>query len=151
MVSNSRSGPNLHRAFIHTRTKSGSWGFIIRACDSDVVMTGRGKVEHLISAFHVELIACLQGIQSVISLGIGHLVMETDAQEVVIAIKTDNYLDAAAGHIVEEVKSLVDLNFISFECVFKGRESNQAAHELAVLECLCAEGEEQILSSALIA
>jgi hypothetical protein len=33
--------------------------------------------------------------------------------------------------------------------VFKGRECNQAAHELAALGLLCDQGEEQIMSSIL--
>jgi hypothetical protein len=62
---------------------SGSWGFVIRDSDGDTVITGRGKVEHLLNAFHAELIAYLQGLQTAISLGIGHLILETDAQDVV--------------------------------------------------------------------
>lgn len=38
----------------------------------------------------------------------------SDAQEVVSAIRTDSYLDSAAGHLVEEIKSLAELNFIAF-------------------------------------
>jgi hypothetical protein len=30
---------------------SGSWGFVIRDSDGDTVITGRGKVEHLLNAF----------------------------------------------------------------------------------------------------
>lgn len=42
--------------------RSGSWGFLIRDSDGDVVVTARGKANHLLDAFHGELIACLQGI-----------------------------------------------------------------------------------------
>ena len=38
----------------------------------------------------------------------------------------------------------MDLNFISFKCVFKG--SNKAAHLLATLGSFCAEAEEQFSS-----
>lgn len=43
--------------------KAGSWGFLIRDRDGDVIMTGRDKVDNLLNAFQSELIACLQGIQ----------------------------------------------------------------------------------------
>ena len=72
-------------------------------------------------AFHAEVIACLQGIQAAIGLGIGQLILETDAQKVVSAINTTNYADTATGHLVEEIKSLVDWNFMSLHLVFKGK------------------------------
>jgi len=40
---------------------TGSWGFLIRDHVGEVVMTGRGRVNSVLSAFHAELIACLQG------------------------------------------------------------------------------------------
>jgi ribonuclease HI len=111
-----------------------------------VVITGRGKVDHLLSAFHAELVACLQGIQAAADLGIVHLIAETDAKMVVQAIKTNDFDDDAVGLLVTEIKNLVSC-FLSFECVFKCRECNQAAHELAMLGLLCNQGEEQIMSS----
>jgi len=46
--------------------------------------------------------------------------------------------------LLEEVKSLVDSNLLSFQCVFNSRNCNRAAHELAVLGLCCVEGEEHI-------
>jgi len=51
--------------------RSGSWGFLIRDSDGDAVLMARGKANHLLDAFHAELIACLQGIQVAVDLGIG--------------------------------------------------------------------------------
>lgn len=67
---------------------------------------------------------------------------------VVQGIKTNNLLDSAVGHLLAEIKSLVRLNLLSFECVFVGRTGNGVAHELARLGSLCNEGE-QIISSVL--
>jgi hypothetical protein len=120
---------------------------LIRDDAGDVVITGRGKVDHLLSAFHAELVACLQGIQAAVDLGIGHLIAETHAKMVVQTIKTNDFDAAAVGLLVMEIKNLVSFCFLSFECVFKCREYNQAAHELAVLSLLCNQGEEQIMSS----
>jgi hypothetical protein len=48
---------------------------------------------------------------------------------------------------VNELKFLVSTNFIHFECVFQGRDSNRVAHELASLGYDCVEGNELISSS----
>lgn len=61
---------------------SGSWGFLIRDQDGDVIMVCRGRINHALSAFHAELITCLQGIQVASDLGIGNLILETDASNV---------------------------------------------------------------------
>lgn len=39
--------------------------------------------------------------------------------------------DTAVGVLITEIKSLVSSAFISFECSFKSRVCNRAAHELA--------------------
>jgi len=49
------------------------------------------------------------------------------------AINTGAYSESAVGSLVDELKSLVVANFISFQCVFKVRECNRAAHRLAML------------------
>ena len=56
--------------------------------------------------------------------GIGHLILETDAQEVVQAIKIGKYLDTVVGHLLAEIKALASFNMLSFECVFRGRTGN---------------------------
>jgi hypothetical protein len=44
----------------------GTWGFVIRDSDGDVVSAGRGMVEHLFGAFQAELMSCLQGVQEAV-------------------------------------------------------------------------------------
>jgi hypothetical protein len=112
---------------------SGSWGVLIRDADGDVVISGGGKVDHLLSPFHAELIACLQGIQLAVNLGIGQIIVETDAQEVVKAINSSSYDDSVVGHLIVEVKSLLGSNFLGYE--------------LAALGYLCNESEELVTNS----
>ncbi|TVU23480.1 hypothetical protein EJB05_25849, partial [Eragrostis curvula] len=78
-----RDGQNLNRgsvlklncdACFLPETKAGGWGFIIRDCDGDVVHAGRGRVDSLLDAFRAEVIACLQGVQMAIDLGISSVV-----------------------------------------------------------------------------
>ena len=73
-------------------------------------------------------------------LGIGRILVETDAQEVVRAIRYDDYHLLSVGNLIDEIKSLACSSFISFELVHVSRECNRAAHELAVLGYLCNEG-----------
>lgn len=88
----------------HQSEKAGSWGFLIRDLDGDVVMAGRGKINNLLNAFQAELVACLQGVQAAIDLGIGHIILETDAREVVKALNSKAYDGSVVGHLVEEIK-----------------------------------------------
>ena len=86
-------------------------------------------------------------MQTAVDLGIGHIILETDAQEVVRAMNSTAYDDSVVGHLVEEIKFLSRSNFISFECVHVGRTCNEAAHVLAKMGYLCPEGEEIISDS----
>ena len=47
----------------------GGWAFLIRDHDGDVMMTGRGRLNHVLSAFQAGLVACLQGIQVAANFG----------------------------------------------------------------------------------
>jgi ribonuclease HI len=96
---------------------TGSWGALIRDSDGDLVLSGRGRINHILSPFHAKLITCLQGIQLAVNLGIGRIIVETDAQEVVKAIMSSSYDGSAASLLISEIKSLVDSNFLYFECV----------------------------------
>jgi hypothetical protein len=49
---------NCDASFIPER-KCGGWGFLIRDSDGDVVLSGWGRVNHLLNAFQAEAIACL--------------------------------------------------------------------------------------------
>ena len=66
---------------------------------------------------------------------------------VVQALNTNDYDETIVGVLIVEIKSIVSSCFISFECSFKSRDCNKAAHELAVLGHMCVRGEEQITSS----
>ena len=50
-------------------TASGSWGFLIRDHDGDVVLAGRGEIDYTLSVFQAEQVACLHGVQEAMNLG----------------------------------------------------------------------------------
>lgn len=60
---------NCDAAF-HRDSGSGGWGFIVRDSDGDVVMAGRGRIDHVMDPFQAELISCLQlqGVQAAAEL-----------------------------------------------------------------------------------
>jgi hypothetical protein len=93
------------------------------------------------------MIACLQAIQLVVDLGIGRIIVETNAQEVVKAFKSCTYDESVVGHLIDEIKLSLASNFLFWKCVFIGRKCNRAAHELVALGNLCNEGEEVISNS----
>ena len=80
-------------------------------------------------------------------MDIGHIIVETNAQEVVKAVNSREYDDSAISHLIAEVKSLLGSNFLNHECVFVSRDCNQAAYKLAALGYLCTEGEVLVTSS----
>ena len=123
---------NCDASFIPDK-KCGGWGFFIRDCDGDVVLCGWGRVNHLLSAFQAEAIACLQGIQAACTLGIGRLIVETDALKVKQALSSDDTDLSVAGGIIEELRFIISTSFSSFECVYIPRNCNKAAHVLAAV------------------
>ena len=92
----------------------------------------------------MELIACMQGVQAALNLGIGRLLLETDALMIVQAMNLDVFDAMAEGVTLEELK--VRVIFSQFKCNFLSRVGNRAAHALAALGSECVEGEELITS-----
>lgn len=80
-------------------------------------------------------------------MGIGRLILETDALNVHQAIMKRTYDARPEGGLIEEIQSLARLNFSVFECKFLGRSGTRAAHVLADLGYGCIEGEALISGS----
>ena len=108
------------------------------------MLSGWGRVNHLLNAFQAEAIACLQGVQAACNLGIGRLILETDALKVKLALSTEENDLSLAGSIVEELKFIVSTSFVSFECILVPRNRNRAAHVLAAVGVGSSEGEEHL-------
>ena len=100
----------------------------------------------MLSAFQAELIACMQGVQAALNLGISRLLLETDALMIVQAMNSDVFDAMAEGVTLEELKFLVRVNFSEFKCNFLSRVGNRAAHALATLGSEYVEGEALITS-----
>jgi hypothetical protein len=68
------------------------------------------------SALYGELIASIHGVQAATDKGVGHVILETDALEVVQAVYSDAFDLSAVTFLVGEFRSLLEFNFIS--CMF---------------------------------
>lgn len=122
-------------------TGTGGWGFVIRDDQGDVVKAGAGHCQHLLDAFHVEMIACLMGIRAAAELGISNVIVETDSSMVKVALETSTFALAATGAIVFEVKSLLRFSFESSLVTFCYRDSNRVTHALAAQGCTYPSGD----------
>lgn len=60
---------NCDASFL-TQSNNGGWGYVGRDSDRDVVMAGKGRLDHVMNPFHAELVACLQGVQAAADLGV---------------------------------------------------------------------------------
>jgi hypothetical protein len=73
----------------------------------------------------------IQGVQAAIEIGVGHVVVETDATSVVQAVYTSSHDFNAMTNLISELRSLLALNFISWKVHQRPpRSCNRAAYEL---------------------
>ncbi|KAG2588887.1 hypothetical protein PVAP13_5NG354081 [Panicum virgatum] len=118
--------------FEHNRVREGeprrdasclSHSIQIRYDEGDVVSARRGRVESLM-CLHGELIAVIQG---------------TDAVEVVQAVYSQAFYFSLVTFLVEELRGILEMNFISWRVQQRPRScnNNRVAHELATLGSMC--------------
>ena len=93
------------------------WGYIIRDDEGDLISAGRGRFSHILDPFQAEVIACLQGLQAAIDLGISKLHLETDAFQVQQAVESKQLNLSIAGELIREtnrsillMSSIFDVN-----------------------------------------
>ncbi|CAO1943396.1 unnamed protein product [Urochloa humidicola] len=127
---------NCDGAYDHTEG-SGGWGFVIRDHEGDVVRAGLGKIRRCLDAFHAETIACWNGVNTAMELGIGHISLETDSQMLQQALMSRDYNRATCGGLLIEIKNMLKYEFLSFSVNFRPRDCNKVADALAKLGCVC--------------
>jgi len=59
--------------------RQGSWGYVIRDNEGDVIQAGEEKILHALDAWYTELYACINGVKAAQSMGIHNFILETDA------------------------------------------------------------------------
>jgi hypothetical protein len=65
--------------------------------------------------------------------GMGNIILETDALNLVKALTSTDFDLAPEGVIYRDLRSFFYLNFVSVQVVFVPRSCNKVAHELAAL------------------
>lgn len=76
--------------------------------------------------------------------GVRHVVIETDVRATVQAIYSNEYDLSAVSNLVEELRSLLVWNFISWKVQQWPRSRNRVAHELAILDSCYDPKEDQV-------
>ncbi|KAL6614861.1 hypothetical protein ACP70R_037131 [Stipagrostis hirtigluma subsp. patula] len=110
----------------------GGWGVIIRDGKGQVVAAKAGRVQNVNEAFMTGLCAVLEALKMAQVLGIGQLIIESDAQLLVNAIQRRD-VDSPYAVVLREAKLLMEIDFISCDIRYAPRVCNAAAHELAKL------------------
>uniref|UniRef100_A0A0A9ABQ0 RNase H type-1 domain-containing protein n=1 Tax=Arundo donax TaxID=35708 RepID=A0A0A9ABQ0_ARUDO len=113
--------------------KHSGWGVIIRDNNGQFVAVKGHRVDDIMDAAMSELKAIMEAINMALELGIGSLVVESDAQLLVYALNRKEG-DASAGAVwLQETKMLMASQFCHCKIQFVHREANCAAHLLAQL------------------
>ena len=73
------------------------------------------------SALHSELIDVIRGIQAAADERVGHIVVETDDVEVVQAVYSQDFYLSPVALLVEELRGLLQMNFISWRVQQRSR------------------------------
>ena len=94
---------------------AGGWGYIIRDDEGDLISAGRGQLSHILDPFQAEVIACLQGLQAAIDLGISKPHLETDAFQVQQAVESKQLNLSIAG-VDQGDKQVYLANVINIRC-----------------------------------
>lgn len=82
-----------------------------------MIRAGAGKHDHLLSAFHAELLGCAAGRKMAAELGIALVVLETDPTLVKVAVDGDDYRLSALNCLITEIKLVASKYFTS--CIFE--------------------------------
>ena len=93
-----------------------------------ITHAGAGSCQHLVSAFHAELIACVHGVTAAVEQGMGRVLLEMDSQLVKSALVMNSFGLADTGGIVYELKCMIRSSFTEFKVLFSPRTCNRVAH-----------------------
>lgn len=119
--------------------RQGSWGYVIRYNEGEVIQAGKGKILHVLDAWHTELMACINGVKAAQSMGIHNFILETDALLTKQALQGGGFRLSLLGGLIHELKELLTEEFSAIQISHVPRRCNKVAHELARLGSYCQE------------
>ena len=112
-------------------TGTGGWGICIRDYNGDVCGAGMGQIAHVADALQAETIACLKAIEFASELGMGRIIIETDATLLKSALQSSEFDLSRNGVLFREAKFQLLTNFIDYKVMYCKRACNIVAHVLA--------------------
>ncbi|PON64686.1 Ribonuclease H-like domain containing protein [Trema orientale] len=104
-------------------------GVVVRDCNGIVLGASSLKFAGHLSPFLAECVAVREGIKFAINHGLSPGVIETDAQNVVLALQEKTF-NALEGPVVRDISRLLE-RLGNASCRFTCRSCNAAAHSLA--------------------
>jgi ribonuclease HI len=83
-----------------------------------------GSLMNLQDALHAEVMACFEALNLVICFGINHVIVETDSEQLVQALKDDELDNGMNAAVIREVRNLFSLQFDVTKVVYCHRACN---------------------------
>jgi ribonuclease HI len=120
---------NIDGAFM-VCTAHGGIGVIARRFDGSTIFSACRSVRPCSSALEAELLACLDGIRFAMDMGLQHVTVETDCQELVTLATSKDRDGSSLGHLVEDLRELLSADAV-VGIVKIPRVCNSSSHELA--------------------
>lgn len=74
-------------------------------------MTGAGSIVDVLDPFHAEVAACIKCLCKAREMGMGNVILETDALMIKQAVETGDYDLSVMGSLIMELKFLVEFEF----------------------------------------
>lgn len=123
---------NSDGSFIH-ETMQGSWSFIVRDHDGDVVLAGAGHLGLIPDAITAEAAACAQALQASTDQGISHVQVEVDSTVLQQALQSSSMDLVTCGMLIRDACSMLNEHFVCSNVLSVPRACNGLAHNLAKL------------------
>jgi ribonuclease HI len=98
---------NSDGSFIQ-ETMQGSWGFIVRDHDGEVVLAGADHIGSIPDAFTAEAAACAQALQAATDQGISRVQVEVDSTVLQQALQTSSMDLATCGMLLRDTRALLN-------------------------------------------
>jgi ribonuclease HI len=127
---------NCDGAFL-TNTGQDGWRFVIRDHTGYAVAAGAGAAEPLINARHAEAVACIKGLEHASMLGLECIILETDAEVVVNAIKDLTFDKSPLGVLFREIRTKMFYDFNVCTVSHCPQACNAVAPSLAAMGLSC--------------
>lgn len=85
--------------------------------EGHVLELGTGKLQHLSSPLHAEVLAALKGLDRAAYLGMNKVIVETDSIILGEALKTTSWDMSPYGALFRQIRDLMIYELLDFFCI----------------------------------